>query len=70
LNIPVVTDDQDMTELAEAFEVTILSSLKLLKKMLDCKYIEMKIVNGLVEYWRYINDRPANMEKEYQLFFT
>lgn len=69
LNIPVVTDDQDMTELAEVFEVTIFSSLKLLKIMFDCQFIKMKIVNGLVEYWRYWDDRPANMEKDYQLFF-
>ncbi len=69
LGIPVVTDDQDMTELAKAFELQIMPTLELLKIMLDCGHINMITINGLVEYWRYFDDMPANFMIDFQRLF-
>lgn len=69
LDIPIVTDDQDMTELAKTYEVKVMPTLQLLKIMLDCGHTDMKTIDGLVLYWRYIGDRPANLEKDYQKYF-
>jgi hypothetical protein len=70
LNIPVITDDQDMTELAEAFEAKVMPTLELLKIMLDCGHTDMKTIDGLCDYWRYIADMPANFKADYKRFFS
>ena len=62
--MPVVTDDQDMMDLAALFDAQVLSTLEILKMMFDAEHVGMKTVNGLVDYWRYMSDRPANMEKD------
>lgn len=69
LDIPVVTDDQDMTDLAKVFGAKVMPTLQLLKIMHDAKHIDMKTIDGLVQYWRYIKDKPANLEKDYQRIF-
>jgi len=69
LEVSVVTDDQDMTELAHAFDAKVMSTLDLLKLMLDCGHVTMKTVDGLIDYWRYIGDRPANLEQDYLRLF-
>ena len=69
LDIPVVTDDQDMVVLAEAFDCKVMSTLGLLKVMLNCDHVDMKTIQGLVDYWRYIGDRPANLEKDFKRLF-
>jgi len=69
LNVPVVTDDQDMTSLAEAFGAKVMPTLELLKIMLDCGHTDMKTINGLVEYWKYFSDIPANFQTDYQRLF-
>ena len=70
LDIPVVTDDQDMTELAGAFDAKVMSTLTLLKIMLDSNHITMKAINGLCEYWKHITDLPANFHEEYAKYFS
>ena len=70
LGVPVVTDDQDMTALAEAFDVEIMPTLSMLKIMLDCGHVDMKIIDAMVAYWRYMGDRPANLEKDYVRLFV
>jgi hypothetical protein len=70
LGVPVVTDDKDMTQLAQEFEANVMPTLQLLKIMLDCGHTNMKTIDGLIEYWRYISDRPANMESDYKKYFT
>lgn len=67
--IPVVTDDQDMTALAEAFGAQTMPTLELLRIMLDCEHISMNTLNGLVQYWRYISDLPANFNRDYERLF-
>ena len=69
LNVPVVTDDQDMTELATTFEVQVIPTLELLKIMLDCGHIDMKSINGICDFWRYISDVPANFKSDYKRLF-
>jgi len=69
LGVPVVTDDQDMTELAKAFDAQVMPTLDLLKIMLDCGHTDMKIIDGLVDYWKYITDMPANFNADYQRLF-
>ena len=69
LKVPVVTDDKDMTQLAQEFEANVMPTLQLLKIMLDCGHTNMKTIDGLIEYWRYIGDRPANMESDYKKYF-
>ena len=70
LDVPVVTDDQDMSELAHAFDVKAMSTLELLKLMLDCGHVDKKTIDGMVDYWRYIGDRPANLERDYACLFN
>lgn len=69
LNVPVVTDDQDMTALAKVFEVNVMPTLELLKIMLDCGHTDLKTIKGLCEYWRQFGDRPANMESDFKRLF-
>lgn len=69
LGVPVVTDDQDMTDLAKAFEAEVMPTLELLKIMLDCGHTDMKTINGLVEYWKYFSDMPANFKSDFQRLF-
>jgi hypothetical protein len=70
LDIPVVTDDQDMTVLADAFDAKVMPTLKLLKIMLDCGHTDMKTIIGLCDYWRHIGDRPANLEADFKRLFS
>lgn len=69
LNAPVVTDDQDMAALAQAFDAKVMFTLDLLKIMLDCGHADMKTIDGLCGYWRYISDLPANFHSDYQRLF-
>lgn len=69
LDIPVVTDDQDMQELAKAFEAKFMTTLEVMKLMLDCGHVDMTTIDGICNYWRYIGDSPANFEVDYQRIF-
>ena len=69
LGVPVVTDDQDMTALAQAFGANVMPSLELLKIMLDCGHIDMKMIDGLCQYWKHIADMPANFHSDYRRLF-
>ena len=69
LGVPVVTDDQDMTELAKEFEVPVMPTLELLKIMHDSNHADLKKIKGIVEYWRAIGDCPANLHRDLKKFF-
>lgn len=70
LGIAVVTDDRDMIELAEEFGVTIITSLGLMKRMLDAGHIDDEMVNMIVEQWMYENDTPHwEWKKEFKKLF-
>ena len=69
LDIPVVTDDQDMTALAREFEVEVMSTLELLKLMLDCGHVDMQKIKSIRGYLQHIKDLPANFNSDYKRLF-
>lgn len=69
LKIPVITDDRDMRSLAEAFDIKTLSTLELLKIMVDVNHISPQKVLSIVAYWDYIQDIPANMRNDCSRLF-
>ena len=69
LDVPVVTDDQDMTELAKVFDAQVMPTLELLKTMLDNGHTDMKTIDSLIDYWKYYADMPANFRTDYQRLF-
>lgn len=70
LGIRVVTDDQDMIELAETYGVHQLTSLELMKLMLDCGHIDDDKVDQVVQQWIYDTDTPyAGWRKEFKRVF-
>jgi predicted nuclease of predicted toxin-antitoxin system len=71
LEIRVVTDDQDMIELAETYGVHQISSLELLKLMLDEGSIDFEKIEQVVAQWQYENDTPySNWKDEYARLFN
>ncbi|EGR1020494.1 PIN domain-containing protein [Vibrio cholerae] len=69
LGVPVVTDDQDMSELARVFDAQVMSTLELLKIMLDCGHADMKTIDALCSYWQHISDMPAKFHSDYPRLF-
>lgn len=70
LNIRVVTDDQDMIEVAKEYGIHQISSLELMKLMLDEGHILREKVEQIVEHWQYENDTPyRGWQSEYKKLF-
>lgn len=69
LEIPVVTDDRGMHRMAENFGVETLSTLELLKLMLESGYVKKEKVIEIVSYWVYDNDLPAKFREEWVKLF-
>jgi predicted nuclease of predicted toxin-antitoxin system len=71
LGIRMVTDDQDMIELAETYGVHQMTSMELMKLMLDCKYITVDKVDQVVEQWIFEKDTPnRNWKAEFKMVFS
>jgi len=70
LKIPLVTDDQAMVRLASACGVEVMSTLALVRLMLDTAHIDMDCVRQLADYWVYDNDLPANFDSDYRRLFN
>jgi len=68
-DIPVVTDDQDMLEVAKNFEIVTMTTLELMLLMLENSHIQIKKIEEIVAYWEYIGDKPANYRKDYKRLF-
>ncbi|MDU7494703.1 DNA-binding protein [Providencia vermicola] len=69
LNIPVVTDDQDMIELASVFDAVTMSTIDLLKLMVDCSHINLSKIQALCMYWNYNRDYPSNYHRDIKKHF-
>lgn len=69
LDIPVVTDDEDMIRLARAFGAKVMRSLDLLKIMVDQNHINRNKVRSIVAYWRHVDDAPGQLAKHYRRLF-
>lgn len=68
--IQVVTDDQDMIALAETYGVPHLTSLELLKLMLDNDHIELGKIQQIAAQWQYECETPyKDWKKEYRKLF-
>jgi hypothetical protein len=70
LNVIVITDDMNMLKLAKELKIGSMSSLELMKLMYDSNHIDKDKVNEIVEYWKYMNDIPANFKKDYKRLFA
>jgi predicted nuclease of predicted toxin-antitoxin system len=71
LDIPLVTDDRDMIELANAFDAKQVTSLGLMKLMLDEGHINDAKVDQVVQQWIYDNDTPrAGWGEEFKIIFS
>jgi predicted nucleic acid-binding protein len=71
LGIRLVTDDQDMIELAKTYDVRQLTSLALMKLMLDCGHINDAKVDLVVQQWIYDRDTPhRGWRKEFNKVFS
>ena len=69
LGIQAVTDDGDMTVLAEEFEIPIITTLELLAIMLGCGHIDKRKVREIASYWTYDGDKPSNHHSEFKRLF-
>lgn len=70
LGIRMVTDDQDMIELAQTYGVHQITSIELMKLMLDEDHIDMNKVEQVVAQWQYDGDTPySGWKKEYRKHF-
>jgi len=70
LSVKLVTDDQDMIKACKEFEVTVLSTLQLLKLMFVSELVDNAVVKQIIDYWKYENDLPANFKKEIKSLFN
>ncbi|OGT65901.1 MAG: hypothetical protein A3I13_04015 [Gammaproteobacteria bacterium RIFCSPLOWO2_02_FULL_47_50] len=69
LNIPVVTDDVEMREVADEFEILNNKTLELMLLMYECRHITIKKIQEIVAYWEHINDKPANFRSDFMKLF-
>lgn len=70
LEIRIVTDDSDMINLAETYGVHQISSMELMKMMLEAEHIDMERINRIVEQWIYDRDLPSkNFKKDFKCLF-
>ena len=69
LEIPVVTDDEEMRIAAKDYGIMTLSTLELLKLMLDCGHIDMPKIRAIAGYWEYQNDKPKDFRADYKKLF-
>lgn len=69
LGITVVTDDLAMIKLARIYQIKILTTLQLIKLMLDCKHINIDKVREIAQYLDYTNDKPSAFNTIYKKLF-
>lgn len=70
LEIRIVTDDADMIALAEMYGVHQLTSMELMKLMLDTEHIDFEKIIQVVEQWIYDRDFPnGRFRKDFKRIF-
>jgi hypothetical protein len=70
LSFILATDDGDLYHLAKEYEVNCISTIELLKLMLEEKRITLKEVQDTVYMWSYMNDLPRNFKKDFMRAFS
>lgn len=58
LEVTIVTDDSDMTELANVFGIEVMGLLELVQLMVHAKRVVLKDIEALLDYLEYIKDLP------------
>ena len=71
LRLSLATDDTGMQALAGdlQFGAKLLTTLELLKLMLDARRVSLEDVERVVQYWQYNRDLPSNARENYQRLF-
>ena len=70
LSCPVVTDDSDMAELAEVFEIEIINTVRLLDLMLTAGHIDIHKVRSISSYLHWLDDLPKDFKRDYKKTFN
>ena len=70
LNIPIITDDTGMKDLADVFDIQLMTSLELMSLMENCELIDRNKIYQIVAYWGYEIDKPANFRSDYIRLFN
>jgi rRNA maturation endonuclease Nob1 len=66
--IPVVTDDRNMTTIAETHQIECWNTVKLLRVMVSAGRIDMAKVTEVFEYWEYEKDLPMPLTRLRKVF--
>ncbi len=69
LEIPIVTDDSDMLDLAKEYEITTMKTLELMKLMHDHEHIDDDKIDSITSYWDYSKDFPKDFLKDFKAIF-
>lgn len=69
LGIPLVSDDRDLLEVANEFDIQTMKTLDLLRLMVDCEHIKIEKVRAIVEFWRYWKDTPFGLNEDVERLF-
>lgn len=69
LEIVLVTDDGDLYNLSEEYGVECISTLSLMKLMLEEKRISLKEIQETVYMWDYMKDIPRNFDTDFKELF-
>jgi len=69
LEIPIVTDDSGLLELAREYEVKAYKTLELLKIMYDCGHVTIEQVRAIASYWQYLKDWPKDYDRDFKRLF-
>lgn len=69
LGITVITDDEGMKTIADQYDINLIDTLDLLKKLFDLKEIDEDKVIEIVEYWEYNRDLPKGFKAKFPKLF-
>lgn len=69
LKMSIVTDDEDMLEVAKEFGISTLTTLDLMRMMLDAGVVTMGQIRAIAAYWIYQNDTPKSYRKDFKRIF-
>lgn len=61
--IPVVSDDRGIRQVADEHGIECWLTMDLLKVMVDCGHINLTKVNETLEYWHHENDLPRGLQE-------
>jgi hypothetical protein len=69
LSILLVTDDEDLYNLSQEYEIQCISTLELLKLMYDEERLSLKEIQDTVYMWDYMKDLPRNFTTDFKSIF-